>query len=92
MTFCCGEISLNLSGSSLTGVAESFLDATLASELNIPTQPLSIPMDVRALDVRSIGRVTYNTTPCVRDHSETITSLLTQSPQILVVLGFSWLW
>ena len=46
-----------------SGADESFLDATLASGLNIPTQPLSIPMDVRALDRRSIGLVTHNTTP-----------------------------
>ena len=38
------------------GLMRAFLDTTLASELNIPTQPLSIPMDVRALDGRSIGQ------------------------------------
>ena len=51
------------------------MDATLAYELNIPTQPLSIPMDIRALDGRSIGRVTHNTTPiniCVREPLEVI--------------------
>ena len=36
--------------------------AHLSSELGIPTQPLSIPMDVRALDGLSIGRVTHHTT------------------------------
>jgi hypothetical protein len=34
---------------------ESFLDATLASELNISTQPLSIPVEVRALDALKVG-------------------------------------
>jgi hypothetical protein len=38
------------------------MDVTLASELGIPTQPLSIPMGVRALDERSIGRVTHQFT------------------------------
>jgi hypothetical protein len=59
---------------------ECFLDATLAYELNIPTQPISTPMDVRALDVRSIGWVTHITTPInlrvSGNHSETITFLL----------------
>ena len=81
----------NLSGSS----DESFLDATLASELNIATQPLSIPMDVRVLDGRSTGWVTHNTTPInlrvSGNHSKTIQFLLIKSPQIPVVLGFSWL-
>jgi hypothetical protein len=52
------------------------LDATLASELDISTLPLSTPMDVRALDGRFIGWVTHNTTPInVRlsgNHSEAI--------------------
>uniref|UniRef100_A0A4W5K9D1 ribonuclease H n=1 Tax=Hucho hucho TaxID=62062 RepID=A0A4W5K9D1_9TELE len=71
------------------------MDATLVSELGIPTRLLSIPMDVRALDGRSVGRVTHNTTPinlCVSEkHSETIQFLLIRSPQVPVVLGFSWL-
>jgi hypothetical protein len=31
-----------------SGADESFMNVTLASELGMPTQPLSIPMDVRA--------------------------------------------
>jgi hypothetical protein len=46
-----------------SGADESFLDAILASELNIPTQPLSIPVDVRELHGRSIGRVTHTWNP-----------------------------
>jgi hypothetical protein len=42
-----------------SGADYSFRDATLASELGIPTQPLSIPMDFRALDGSAIGRVTH---------------------------------
>ena len=71
------------------------MDATLASELNIPTQPLSTPMDVRALDGCSIGRVTHNATPTdlrvSGNHSEAIQFLLIKSPLIPVVLRFSWL-
>ena len=71
------------------------MDATLASELDIPTQPLSIPMDIRALDGRSIDRVTHNTNPInlrmSGNHRETIQFLLIKSPQVPVVLGFSWL-
>ena len=37
------------------------MDSTLVSELGISTQLLSIPMDVRALDGRSIGRVNHST-------------------------------
>ena len=44
-----------------SGAYESFMDATLASELDIPTQPLSIHMDVRVFDGHSIGRATHNT-------------------------------
>ena len=71
------------------------MDATLASELGIPTQPLSLPMDVRALDGRSIDRVIHNTSPInlhvSGNHSKMILLLLIKSPQVPVVLGFSWL-
>ena len=71
------------------------MDTTLASELDIPTQPLSIPMDVRALDRCSIGGVTHNTTPInlrvSGNHSETIQFLLIKSLQVPVVLGIPWL-
>ena len=46
-----------------SGADESFMDTSLVSELGITTQPLSIPMDVRALDGRSIDSVTHNTIP-----------------------------
>ena len=46
-----------------SGADESFMDATLVSELSIPTQLLSVLMDARALDVRSIGIVTHSTVP-----------------------------
>ena len=78
-----------------SGADMSLMDVTLASKLGIPTQPLSIPMDVRALDGRSIGRVTHHTIPnnlrVSGNHSETIQFLLIESLQIPVVLGFSWL-
>jgi hypothetical protein len=78
-----------------SGADNLFLDATLASKLNILTQPLSIPMHIGALDGRSIGRVTHNTTPIhlrvSGNHSEAIQFLLIKSPLIPVVLGFSWL-
>lgn len=71
------------------------MDATLLSELGIPTQQLSIPMDVRALDGRAIiGRVTNSTTPfhlrVSRNHSESVQFMLIKSPRVPVVLGFSW--
>jgi hypothetical protein len=75
-----------------SGADESFMDATLVSELSIPTQLLSVPMDARALDGRSIGRVTYNTVPSNMrvsgNHSESIQLLLIELPHIFIVLGF----
>jgi hypothetical protein len=46
-----------------SGADESFMDATNVSELGIPIQPLSVPMDARALDGCSIDRVTHSTVP-----------------------------
>jgi hypothetical protein len=52
-------------------------------------------MEFRALVWRSIGQVTHNTTPIhlrvSGNHSEAIQFLLIMSPQIPMVLGFSWL-
>ena len=66
------------------------MDAALDSELDIP-----IPMDVRALEGCSISRVTHNTTPInlhvSGNHSKMVQFLLIKSPQVPVVLGFSWL-
>jgi hypothetical protein len=45
-----------------SGANVSLMDVTLAIELGIPTQLFSIPMGVRALDGRSIGQVTHQTT------------------------------
>ena len=59
-----------------SGADECLMDATIALELGIPTQPLSVPMDGRALDSRSIGEVTHSTVPVQLwvsgNHSETI--------------------
>jgi hypothetical protein len=73
-----------------SGADESFMDATLVSELGIPTQLLSVLMDARAMDGRSIGRVTHSTVPInlwvSGNRSESILLLLIESPHIL---GFS---
>ena len=78
-----------------SGADESFMDVTIALELGIPTQPLSVPLDARALDGRSIGEVIHSTVPVQLqvsgDHSEPIHFLLIASPHVPVVLGFSWL-
>ena len=74
---------------------ESLMDATIASELGIPSQPLSVPMDDRALDGCSIGAFTHSTLPVQLrvscNHSETIQFLLIASPHVPVVFKFSWL-
>ena len=78
-----------------SGADESFMDATLVSELSIPTQLLSVPMDARALEGLSIGRVTHSTVfiniQVSGNHSESIQLLLIKSSHIPDVLGFSWL-
>ena len=75
-----------------SGVDESFMDTTLVSELGISTQPLSILMDVRALDGRSIGRITHNTVPIKLrvsgNHSESMQFLLLEFPHVPIVLEF----
>ena len=71
------------------------MDATITSEHGIPPQPLSVPMDARALDGRSVLEVTHSTVPVQLwvsgNHSETIHFLLIASPHVPVVLGISWL-
>ena len=62
-TLLWGDQSKSLQVLIDSGADVSLMDVTLASELGIPTQPLSIPMGVRVLDARSIGRVTHQTTP-----------------------------
>ena len=78
-------------GTHRLGANVRFMDVSLASELAIPTQPLSIPMGVRALDGRSISRVTHYTTPInlqvSGNHSEAIQFLLIKSPHFPVILG-----
>ena len=90
-----GNQSKSLQVLNNSGADDSFMDATLASELDIPTQSLSIPMGNRALEGRFIGWVTHNTTPInlrvSGNHSGTIQFLLIKSPQVPVVLRFFWL-
>jgi hypothetical protein len=78
-----------------SGVDMRLMDVTLASKLGIPTPPLSFPMNVRALNGRSIGQVNHHTTPISLqvsgNHIETIQFLLVESLQVPVVLGLSWL-
>jgi hypothetical protein len=67
-----------------SGADESFMDTTLVSDLGISTQLLSIPMDARALDGCSIGRVTHSTVPInlrvSGNHCESLQFLLISSP------------
>jgi hypothetical protein len=76
-----------------SGADENLMDATIAMELGIPTRPLSVPLDTRALDGRSIGEVPHGTVlvqlQVFGNHSETIQFLLIASPHVPVVLGFS---
>jgi hypothetical protein len=78
-----------------SGADECLMDSVIASELGIPTQPLSDPMDSRTLDGHSIGEVNHSTVSVQLrvsgNHSETIQFLPIPSPHVSVVLGFSWL-
>ena len=67
------------------------MNTTLVSALDISTPPLSIPMDVRALNVRSMGRITYNTDPInlrvSENHSEAMKFLILDSPHVPIVVN-----
>jgi hypothetical protein len=62
-TLLWGDQSKSLQVLINSGANVSLMDVALASDLGIPTQPLPIPMGVRALDGHSIGQVTHQTTP-----------------------------
>ena len=79
-----------------SGAAGNFIDVSLARRLNLPSEPLSSPLVVTALDGRPLGHgeVTHQTPPLrlsILQHQEETSFYLIQSPAFPIVLGYPWL-
>ncbi|KAL1278510.1 hypothetical protein QQF64_025183 [Cirrhinus molitorella] len=79
-----------------SGAAGDFLDLSLAKKLGIPTQILSYPQAVTALDGRPLepGRVTEATQSLrltILQHQQEEIFYLIDSPEFPVILGHPWL-
>lgn len=78
-----------------SGADESFIHDELATQLNLPLEPLSTPRNVTALDGRLIAQVKFRTVPVTLiisgNHREDIQLLVIPSPHVPLVLGFPWL-
>ncbi|KAL2083808.1 hypothetical protein ACEWY4_021581, partial [Coilia grayii] len=78
-----------------SGADESFIDASLASQLNIPTSPIQTPLVARALNGTLLGKVSHTTSPLSLslsgNHKESIAFCLIDSPQAPLILGSPWL-
>ncbi len=72
------------------------MDIAMASRLQVPVNPLSSPLEIIALDGRSIapGSVTKITDPLtvsVSHHLESMAFYLISSPELPLILGHPWL-
>ncbi len=72
------------------------MDIAMASHLQVPVNPLSSPLEIIALDGRSIapGSVTKITDPLtvsVSHHLESMAFYLISSPELPLILGHPWL-
>ncbi len=79
-----------------SGAAGNFMDIAMASRLQVPFNPLSSPLEIIALDGRSIapGSVTKITDPLtvsVSHHFESMAFYLFSSPELPLILGHPWL-
>uniref|UniRef100_A0A3B3HTI1 Uncharacterized protein n=1 Tax=Oryzias latipes TaxID=8090 RepID=A0A3B3HTI1_ORYLA len=78
-----------------SGAEQSFIDDCLVSELNIPTEPLDIPVRAAGLGGQVLTHITHRT-KAVRlitsgNHHELIQFYITKTPQSPIILGFPWL-
>ncbi len=79
-----------------SGAAEHFMDIAMASRLQVPVNPLSSPLEIIALDGRSItpGSFTKITDPLivsVSHHLESMFFYLISSPELPLIPWHPWL-
>lgn len=78
-----------------SGSDDNFIDSGIVTKFNIPSEPLSKPKEVFALDGRLLALVTLRTAPVSLllsgNHHETISFYLIPSPSSPLVLGLPWL-
>ncbi|KAF7648310.1 hypothetical protein LDENG_00158670, partial [Lucifuga dentata] len=78
-----------------SGADVSFIDEELVLQLGIGREPLPRPVPANALDGHRLGTVTHLTSPVQLllsgNHHETLQFHILQSPQLPLILGYSWL-
>ncbi len=89
------EASLELAVFVDSGADESLMDWGLAKQLQLTLEPLPVPQEATALDGHLLFRVTHRT-PFLRlimsgNHSEMISFLIIDSPEVPLILGHPWL-
>ena len=78
-----------------SGADENFMAADFVELHNIPVFPLTVPLNVNALDGRLLSVITHQTVPlCLLisgNHHELISFFIMPAPHTPVVLGLPWL-
>lgn len=77
-----------------SGADESFIDTGVCNQLGIDTEPLPVPLEIKALNGMLLARVEHQTVPvlCLSgNHQEKISFHITDSPHVPLVLGLPWL-
>ena len=78
-----------------SGADESFMDWRLAKKLNLKWIPLSKPLEAHALDGRLLCKITHRTDPIQmtipKEHTESLSFHLFNSPSHPRIRGFQWL-
>lgn len=77
------------------GADDNFIDSELCNQANLPTETLSVPKDVFALNGQLLAHVTHRTAPISLqlsgNHQEIISFFVIPSPTCPLVLGLPWL-
>ena len=78
-----------------SGADESFMDWRLAKRLNLRLIPLPKPLEAHALDGRLLCKITHRTDliqmTISKEHTESLSFHLFNSPSHPIILGFPWL-
>ena len=78
-----------------SGADDNFIDSQFVAQFNIPSEPLSKPQRVFALDGKVLANVTHRTVPVSLvvsgNHRELISLNIVPSPACPLVLGLPWL-